>query len=85
MKKNYIPPWHCMRIPMNRYYDLVLGLIPLALLGVSALLHVAGFSLTTAVPMGGFVSAGIIGHAMFVRGPVAEMAEPEPQPFESAD
>lgn len=51
------------------YYDLVLGLIPLALLGLTALLVTGGLALTVAVPLAGAVSAGLIGHAMFVRTP----------------
>jgi hypothetical protein len=51
------------------YYDLVLGLIPLALLGLTAVLTAVGLELTTAVPLAGSVSAGMIGHAMFVRTP----------------
>lgn len=60
---------------MARYYDLVLGLIPLALVGISAALVLAGMDLTTAVPLGAVVSVGLIGHAMFVRAPV----DPEPR------
>lgn len=52
------------------YYDLILALIPLTLLGLTGLLSVGGLSLTTAVPLAGTVSAGMIGHAMFVKGPV---------------
>ncbi|WP_436925807.1 hypothetical protein [Halosimplex amylolyticum] len=55
---------------MTRYYDLVLGLIPLALGGIAALLTVFGFALTTAVPLASVVAVGLIGHAMFVNGPV---------------
>lgn len=51
------------------YYDLILGLIPLALVGLTALLTTAGLGLTVAVPLAGTVSAGMIGHAMFVRAP----------------
>ena len=51
------------------YYDLILGLIPLALLGLTAVLTTLGFGLTTAVPLAGTVSVGMIGHAMFVRTP----------------
>ena len=51
------------------YYDLILGLIPLALLGLTALLTTAGLPLTTAVPLAGGVSVAMIGHAMFVRAP----------------
>ena len=55
---------------MTGYYDLVLGLIPLALVGITGVLTLAGFSITTAVPMAATVSVGLIGHAMFVRSPV---------------
>ncbi|UPV74709.1 hypothetical protein M0R89_01235 [Halorussus limi] len=51
------------------YYDLILGLIPLALLGLTALLTTVGVGLTAAVPVAGAVSVGMIGHAMFVRTP----------------
>ncbi|NHN59489.1 MULTISPECIES: hypothetical protein [Halorussus] len=51
------------------YYDLILGLIPLALLGLTAILTTVGVGLTTAVPLAGTVSVGMIGHAMFVRTP----------------
>lgn len=52
------------------YYDLILGLIPLALLGLTAILTTAvGLALTTAVPLAGGVSVAMIGHAMFVRTP----------------
>ncbi|MFB6073662.1 MAG: hypothetical protein ABEJ89_01470 [Haloarculaceae archaeon] len=54
---------------MAHYYDFVLGLIPLALAGITAALVVAGVSLTMAVPMASVVSVGLIGHAMFVRTP----------------
>ncbi|WP_135824343.1 hypothetical protein [Halorussus ruber] len=58
------------------YYDLVLGLIPLALLGLTALLTTAGFALTAAVPLAGTISAGMIGHAMFVRTPTDVVETP---------
>jgi len=52
------------------YYDLVLGLIPVVLGGVGALLVALGVALTTAVALASALSAGLIGHAMFVRAPV---------------
>jgi hypothetical protein len=61
------------------YYDLVLGLIPLALLGLTALLTVAGLQLTTAVPLAGGVSVAMIGHAMFVRTPTDASVTPAVQ------
>ena len=55
---------------MTGYYDLVLGLIPLALLGITGALTLAGLSVTIAVPMAATVPVALIGHAMFVRSPV---------------
>lgn len=55
---------------MAEYYDLVLGLIPLALLGTTAALTVVGVSATAAVPFGAVVAIGLMGHAMFVNAPV---------------
>lgn len=64
---------------MANYYDFVLGFIPLALLGLGGGLHVAGLALTTALTVGGLVAVGLVGHALFVNGPVdapaPEMAE----------
>ena len=55
---------------MARYYDLVLGLIPLAFGTIAVALTVLGFTLTTAVPAASLVAVGLVGHAMFVNGPV---------------
>ncbi|KTG08329.1 hypothetical protein AUR64_19025 [Haloprofundus marisrubri] len=55
---------------MTGYYDYVLGLIPLVLFGVTAILTTAGVGLTTAVPIAAIGSVGIMGHALFVNGPV---------------
>lgn len=55
---------------MPSYYDLILGLIPLALFGVAGALTIAGVQLTVAVPTAALVSVGLIGHALFVNGPV---------------
>jgi len=55
---------------MTDYYDLVLGIIPLALGGVAAVLTVLGIPLTTSVGLAGGLSVGVIGHAMFVNAPV---------------
>ncbi|SEV88892.1 hypothetical protein [Natrinema salifodinae] len=54
---------------MTGYYDIVLGLIPVALLGITAALTLVGMSLTAAVPFGSLVAMAIIGHAMFVNTP----------------
>jgi hypothetical protein len=62
---------------MPGYYDLVLGVIPLSLAGLTALLLVGGASLSVAVPLASVVTVGVMGHAMFVNGPAApETAEP---------
>ncbi len=55
---------------MAGYYDIVLGLIPVALLGITAALSVVGFTLTAAVPVSAAVAIGVIGHAMFVNAPI---------------
>lgn len=65
---------------MTGYYDIVLGLIPVTLVGIAGGLVLAGVSFTAAVPAGALVSAGLIGHAMFVRSPLEstpmELGEP---------
>ena len=74
---------------MAQYYDFVLGLIPLALGGITAALLAVGMSLTVAVPLAALVSVALIGHGMFVRtpgtAPVPQPAQPEATPFNSAD
>jgi hypothetical protein len=57
---------------MTGYYDLILGLIPLALIGVTGAFSVAGLTLTMAVPLGATASVLLIGHALFINGPVDE-------------
>jgi|AntRauTorckE6833_2_1112554.scaffolds.fasta_scaffold06465_4 hypothetical protein len=57
---------------MTGYYDYVLGLIPAALIGVTALLNLVGLSLTAALPGGAIVAGVVMAHAMFVRNPVAD-------------
>ena len=67
---------------MTGYYDIVLGLIPLAMAGITGGLVLAGFALTTAIPLASVVAVGLIGHAMFVNAPVdpvpAETVQSEP-------
>ena len=62
------------------YYDLILGLIPLALLGLTGVLTFGGITLTTAVPIAATASVGLIGHAMFIRAPVDR---PVPVPMDA--
>lgn len=74
---------------MPGYYDIVLGLIPLVLVGITASLLGFGLELSTAVPAASLVAVGVIVHAMFVRAPVAVSRESESQhsrtEFQSAD
>ena len=55
---------------MPSYYDVILGLIPLALFGIAGALMIAGLQLVMAVPAAALVAVGLIGHALFVNGPV---------------
>jgi hypothetical protein len=54
---------------MTGYYDVVLGLIPLAFTGITGTLTLAGLETTLAVTVGALVAVLFIGHAMFVRTP----------------
>ena len=83
MPKNYMGCKHSMNCIMAGYYDYVLGIIPLTLLGLTAVLVVVGMELTTAVPLGAGVSGLVVGHALFVNGPVAPtetVTQPTPTP-----
>lgn len=55
---------------MTEYYDVVLGLIPIALIGITLSLLGLGLEPTIAVPTASLAAVGLIGHAMFVRSPV---------------
>lgn len=59
-----------LQLDMTSYYDLVLALIPLTLLGGTLGLLAVGVSLIVAVPVGASIAVLLIGHAMFVRSPV---------------
>ncbi len=54
---------------MTGYYDIVLGLIPLSLFGVSGVLTVAGLEMNHAIFVAGTIAIGCMGHALFVRTP----------------
>lgn len=60
---------------MTGYYDIVLGLIPLSLAGLTGLLLVAGMSLSIAIPVASTIAVGLMGHAMFVNGPVGSLTK----------
>jgi hypothetical protein len=57
---------------MTGYYDYVLGLIPAALIGVTAVLNLVGLSLTAALPGGALAAGAIMAHAIFVKAPVTD-------------
>jgi len=59
---------------MTGYYDVVLGLIPLSLAGLTASLLAAGVSLSVSVPLASVATLGLMGHAMFVNAPVSPTA-----------
>ena len=65
---------------MVQYYDYVLGVIPLVLIGLTGLLTVAGVGLTVALPVGAAVAALIIGHALFVNVPTQPTADATESP-----
>ncbi|MFO7926592.1 MAG: hypothetical protein ACQET5_12225 [Halobacteriota archaeon] len=62
---------------MTDYYDIVLGLIPVSLAGLTALLVSAGMSLSVSIPLASTVTLGLIGHAMFINGPSVPQTSPE--------
>ncbi|MFB6175990.1 MAG: hypothetical protein ABEI99_02385 [Halobaculum sp.] len=57
---------------MTSYHDYVLGAIPVFVLGPIAVSPLVGLSLQIAVTGGGAAAALMIGHALFVRGPVPQ-------------
>ena len=59
---------------MAGYYDVVLGLIPLSLVGLTALLSTTGLPLSVAAPLASTVAVGLMGHAMFVNAPAVGTA-----------
>jgi len=56
---------------MPEYYDYVLGFVPLALVGLTGVLRVAGVDPLIAIPVGATAAAVAVGHALFVNGPGA--------------
>ena len=70
---------------MAGYYDYVLGLIPVALIGVTAALTLIGLSVSSALPVGAVAAAAVMAHAMFVRTPVTDEAPAEGAAASAAD
>jgi len=58
---------------MTGYYDLILGLIPASFLGTTGLLFAAGIDLMSALPVAGVIAVLLVGHALFVNGPVEDV------------
>jgi len=53
-----------------QYYDLVLVAILAAMVAGAAVGHLTALALPTAITLAGLVAAALIGHGLFVRGPV---------------
>lgn len=70
---------------MVGYYDFILALIPVTLVGITGLLSVIGIGLTAAVPIAAVVAGGLVGHAMFVNAPVATDTAGGRASFQPAD
>ncbi len=83
MGNTYTTIPHSIEYIMTGYYDIVLGLIPVALLGITAALTFVGLSVTAAIPAGAFAAMVLMGHAMFVNTPVdsTEEVQSAPQPL----
>lgn len=60
------------------YYDVVLGLIPVAFGGIAGGFLAIGFGLIVAIPFAGLGALALMGHAMFVNPPTDEPAQPMP-------
>jgi hypothetical protein len=65
---------------MVGYDDIVLGAVPLALLGVTGGLYGIGVELTLAVPLAAALAAAVIGHGLFVNAPIDPAQESAPEP-----
>ena len=70
-RNTYDIPGAFVEYIMTEYYDYVLALIPMVLLGIGGALFVAGVPQTLAVSLAGTTAIGMIGHAIFVNGPVS--------------
>ncbi len=63
---------------MTGYYDFVLGIIPVAMFGITGSLTTVGVDLSIAIPAASLVALAVIGHAMFVNAPTAPAGERSP-------
>lgn len=62
---------------MMDYYDVILGLIPLTVAGVTGALTIVGVSLSAAVAVGAVLTVPLLGHAMFVNAPISTRSAPD--------
>ncbi|MFB6082795.1 MAG: hypothetical protein ABEJ94_00950 [Halorientalis sp.] len=69
---------------MTEYYDYVLGLIPVSVAGISAGLLGAGLASTVAISVALLFAIGLIGHALFVNGPVDDVTPTAPAASQDA-
>lgn len=60
---------------MPEYYDYVLVLIPVALVGVTVGLGAVGVDPMAALPVGAAAASAVTGHALFVNCPVDSGSE----------
>ena len=73
---------------MVGYYDMILGLIPLTLVGVTGTLYGIGLQTSIAVPLAALLAVALVGHALFVRAPVSTTTteiDPEPPGIPASD
>lgn len=69
---------------MMKYYDVVLGLIPVSFIGAFLLYLATGLPWSITIPFAGMISALIIGHALFINPPVSQ-PPPKNPPIRYAD
>jgi hypothetical protein len=55
---------------MVSYYDSILGLIPATFLLGTGALNLGGLAFEAAIPVASLAAVALVGHALFVRGPV---------------
>ena len=79
---------------MAKYYDLLLGFVPLAFVGFTSMAALFSVSLLTGVTLGALVALALVVHGLFVNAPT-DVSTRRPQPdhaqpnhavgFETAD
>jgi len=72
-------------VHMLEYYDYVLGFVPLALVGFTAVLVAVGAEPLVAISVGAATAGLVVGHALFVNVPVAPAESASDHPPVNAD